>query len=95
MSLRFAVDCNVLLTLDIYNILYQKQAWRVIQEKTGQISLRVLRFSLVNIIPAMVSTHLQLHVLFPDGRTGEAREPSKDQYSYGNRSALDRKVTSL
>jgi hypothetical protein len=34
-------------------------------------------------------------MLLSPGQTGEAQEPSKQQWSFGNREALDRKVLSF
>ena len=46
MSLRFAVNSNVLITLDIYNTLYQKQAWRGYIKKKKQVALIMLIIAL-------------------------------------------------
>ena len=79
MSLRFAVDCNVLITLDIYNTFYKKnrRGEVILKKNTGQVSLRVLRFSLVSIIPAMVRTHLQLHVALSRRTNGRSTRTFK------------------
>ena len=63
MRLQLAVDSNVLITQDIYNPLYPKQEWWGIskKKKKGQVSLRIFRFSLGNIILAMLHTRLHLH----------------------------------
>jgi len=58
----------------------------------GQGFLRVLRLSLVNIIPLVLRTHLYLYAALP-WQTGEVWEPSKKNSGLlENRGALDRKV---
>jgi hypothetical protein len=61
---------------------------------TKQAFLGVLRISSVNIVPTKLHTP-SLHAVLPEGQTGEAREPSKKQCSFGTWEALDRKVLSL
>jgi hypothetical protein len=96
MCLRSAVDSNVLITLDTYNTLYQEQAWRgYIRKKQDRFLSEYFGFPLsVSFQQCYILIFIYM-LLLPDGRTGEAREPSKEQCSYGNRSALDRKVLSL
>jgi len=95
-ELRFAVDCNALNTLDIYSTLYQKQAWRgYIKKKQYRFLNEYFGFPLSISFQQWYVCIFNYMLLFPDGRTGEGRELSKDQCSYGNRSALDRKVTSF
>jgi hypothetical protein len=55
---------------------------------------RVRRVSLVNIIPPVLHTYLQLHVAVTSRAKGEAGDLLKE-CSFGNRGALDRKVLSL
>ena len=96
MSLRFAVDSNVLITLDTYSTLYQKQAWRgYISKNQGRFLSEYFAFSFSISFQQRYILDFIYMLLLPDGRTGEAREPSKEQCSYGNQSALDRQALSL
>ena len=57
----------------------------------GKVFLQVLLFSPFSTIPPML--HAILHLYVPlTGQEGEAWVPSRNQYLFGNRAALDRKV---
>jgi hypothetical protein len=57
-----------------------------------QVFLPVLQFCTVSIIRPLLHTHSFIYMLPLPGQKGEAFEPSKKQYSCGNRGALDSKV---
>jgi len=57
----------------------------------GKVFLQVLLFSPFSTIPPMLYAILHLSVPLP-GQEGEAWVPSRNQYFFGNRAALDRKV---
>jgi hypothetical protein len=61
----------------------------------GQSFLRVLRFSIVSIIPPMLQIHLNLYVALEWRTNEESPGTFQKQSCFGNRRALDRKVLSL
>jgi hypothetical protein len=59
------------------------------------LTVGILQFSPVSIIPPLPHTHLHLNVALTTRTKGEAWEPSENQCSIVNRGALDRTVLSL
>ena len=60
--------------------------------------IRIIQFLCVCvcvcIIPSILHTHLQPHLLSPEGQTNETWEPSKNRCSFGSREGLGREVVS-
>jgi len=58
----------------------------------GHVSLRVLQFSSVSIIPPVLRVHLHLHVILTRRTNGKAGGLSKNKSCFGNRGALNVRV---
>jgi len=61
----------------------------------GQVFLRIIRVSLVDIIPPMLHARLNLHVALVGRTNGDSPGTFQKQSFFGNQRALDRKVHSL
>lgn len=61
----------------------------------GEVSLQILRFCLVIIIPRMLHIHLHLHVTLPEGQVGQVLGIFKKERSFRYRGALDRNVATF
>jgi len=60
-----------------------------------QVLHRVLQCPLSVIVHQYCALLFVYMLLLPEGQTGEAREPSKKQWSFGDRGELRRRVISL